>query len=168
MKSLIYERLPIDMAAFSSLPRAIFLYAMWGKERVFLRFISEGRESARERGAISDIGKPASLYTEFPGWSEYPRMDYTVGWIFLSYMCDCQCTCPPQHLPSTWAVQTIHKGIPPGVHTKVASGTAHHEATRSGIASECYGLLASTLGKSTGGTIGIIGDTGILQKYGIL
>ena len=61
MEPLLYERAPIDVAAFSPLRRALFFRAMWGKDRSFLRFIREGRASARERGAISDIGESISL-----------------------------------------------------------------------------------------------------------
>ena len=40
MDPLLYERVPVDAAAFSSLPRVLFVRAMWSKDRVFLRFIS--------------------------------------------------------------------------------------------------------------------------------
>lgn len=60
MVPLLYERVPIDMEAFSQLPRVLFFRGMWGKERAFHSFISEGHESARERGAIPDIGKSIS------------------------------------------------------------------------------------------------------------
>lgn len=58
MKLALYKRVPVDVALFSPLPTVLLFRAMWGKDRAFLRVISEGLdESARERGGISYIGK---------------------------------------------------------------------------------------------------------------
>ena len=59
---LPYERVPIDVAAGKTLPRVFFFRSQCGARiRAFLRFVGEGCESARERGATSDVGKSISL-----------------------------------------------------------------------------------------------------------
>ena len=83
----------IDVGAFSPLPRVLFFYAMWGKERAFLRFISEGYEKSVTERDLRQRRTDLIMYRFFffflssGGWGKIKLELTTLPRIFIHVVC---------------------------------------------------------------------------------